>query len=83
MQMTNPFQVAVLKTVEENWPVHIKELVRILGLEVNNSNIKRVSYHVQQLEKDGKIITKRIGLALAAWPMEMEKLRVINEMLRG
>ena len=76
------FRSSVLKAIEDEWPIHTKHLVSALGLEVNNSNIKKVSYHIQQLEKEGKVRTKRIGLALTAWPMEMEKLRIIHEMLR-
>jgi predicted transcriptional regulator len=80
--MSGIFRLSVLKAIEEDWPIHTKQLVSALGLEVNNSNVKKVSYHVQQLEKEGKVRTKRIGLALTAWPMEMEKLRVIHEMIR-
>lgn len=80
--MSSDFRSSVLKAIEDDWPIHTKQLVSALGLEVNNSNIKKVSYHVQRLEKEGKVRTKRIGLALTAWPMEMEKLRVIHEMMR-
>ncbi len=72
----------VMELVEHHWPVHIKELVRNLGLEVNNSNIKKISYHIKELEKAEKIRTKRVGKALIAWPRDMEKMRVIYELLR-
>ena len=80
--MSADFRSSVLKAIEDDWPIHTKELASKLGLEPNNSSIKKISYHVQRLEKEGKVRTKRIGLALTAWPMEMEKLRVIHEMLR-
>jgi predicted transcriptional regulator len=72
----------ILELIEHNWPVHIKELVRDLGLEVNNANIKKISYHIKELEKLEKIRTKRIGKALIAWPNDMERLRIIYELIR-
>lgn len=72
----------VMELVEHHWPVHVKELVRSLGLEMNNSNIKKISYHVKELERAEKVRTKRIGKALIAWPHDMERLRVIYELIR-
>ena len=72
----------VLELVEHHWPVHIKELVRDLGLEVNNANIKKISYHIKELERKDKVRTKRIGKALIAWPHDMERLRAIYELIR-
>jgi predicted transcriptional regulator len=72
----------ILERIESNWPTHIREIVRDLGFEVDNNNIKKFSYHVKILEREGKINVKRIGRALVAWPTEMEKLRVIHEMLK-
>ena len=73
---------SVLELVEHHWPVHIKELVRDLGLEVNNANIKKISYHIKELERLEKVRTKRIGKALIAWPHDMERLRAIYELIR-
>ncbi|MFH1236988.1 MAG: hypothetical protein V1648_01110 [Candidatus Aenigmatarchaeota archaeon] len=73
---------SVLELVEHHWPVHIKELVRDLGLEVNNANIKKISYHIKELERKEKVKTKRIGKALIAWPHDMERLRAIYELIR-
>ena len=71
-----------MELIEHRWPVHVKELVRELGLEVNNTNIKKISYHVKELEKAEKVRTKRIGKALIAWPHDMERLRVIYDLIR-
>ena len=73
---------SVLELVEHHWPVHIKELVRDLGLGVNNANIKKISYHIKELEHKEKVKTKRIGKALIAWPHDMERLRAIYELIR-
>jgi predicted transcriptional regulator len=72
----------IMELVEHHWPAHIKELVRALGLEINNNNIKKISYHIKELEMAEKIRTKRIGKALIAWPHDMERLRVIYELIK-
>jgi len=72
----------IMELVEHHWPVHIKELVKAVGLEMSNNSIKKVSYHIKELEKAEKVRTKRIGKALIAWPNDMERLRVIYELIR-
>ena len=72
----------VLEIIDKNWPVHIKEIVHELGFEMDNSNIKKISYHVNELKKHEKVRVKRIGKALVVWPNEMEKLRIIHELLK-
>ena len=73
---------SVLEVIEGTWPTHIKEIVRGLGFEVDNSNIKKVSYHVSELKRQEKVQVKRVGKALVVWPSEIEKLRVIHELLK-
>ncbi len=72
----------VMEFIEHHWPAHVKEIVRDLGLETNNSNIKKISYHIKELEKKEKIRTKRVGKALIVWPHDMERLRTIYELLK-
>jgi len=72
----------ILDLIEHNWPTHIKEIVSDLGYEINNLSIKKVAYHVKQLEKEEKVRAKRIGQALVVWPYDIEKIRVLHEMLR-
>jgi len=72
----------IMENIDHYWPVHVKELVRNLGLEMNNNNIKKISYHIKELERVEKVRTKRIGKALIAWPHDMEKLRAIYELIR-
>lgn len=73
----------ILELVEVNWPTHIKELVRNLDYEVDNDNIKKVSYHIKILEKQKRVKSKRIGQALIIWPMDIERLRFIHELIKG
>jgi predicted transcriptional regulator len=77
------FQARVLKIIHNNWPVHVREVARHLDLDPYDiSNVSKIRYHFKSLEKQEKIRTKKIGRALVAWPTEMEKLRLIHELLR-
>ena len=75
-------RIKILDLIEHNWPTHIKEIVNNLGYEINNLNIKKVAYHVKRLEKEEKVRAKRIGQALVVWPYDMEKLRIVYELLK-
>jgi len=76
-------QNRILKIIHDNWPVHVREVARHLDLDpFDISNVSKIRYHFKSLEKQEKIRTKKIGRALVAWPYEMEKLRVIHELLR-
>ena len=68
--------------VENHWPVHVKEIIKHLGLMIDNNNIKKISYHLKELEKAERIRTKRIGKALISWPHDMERLRTIYELIK-
>lgn len=76
-------RAAVLHQVQNEWPIHVRDVVKNLSWDpLDISNVSKVRYHFNCLRADGKIRTKKIGRALVAWPMEMEKLRVISELLR-
>ena len=76
-------QERILKIIHNNWPVHVREVARHLDLDPYDiSNVSKIRYHFKSLEKQEKIRTKKIGRALVAWPTEMEKLRLIHELLR-
>jgi predicted transcriptional regulator len=79
----NSFQSRTLKVIHNNWPVHVREVARHLGLDPHDiSNVSKIRYHFKSLERQEKIRTKKIGRALVAWPTEIEKLRLIHELLR-
>ena len=44
--------------------------------------IGKVVYHVKKLKEQDKIRIKKIGQTVIIWPHEIEKLRVLHEMLR-
>jgi len=76
-------QRTVLKIITDNWPVHVREVAKLLDLDpLDISNVSKIRYHFKSLEKQEKIRTKKIGKALVAWPYEMEKLRIIHELIR-
>ena len=75
-------RMEILNRIERNWPTHVKELVRDMGFDVDNTNIKKFSYHVHELKKQEKVHIKKIGNALVVWPAEMERLRFIHELLK-
>ena len=65
--------------IKKNWPIHVSGVCRHLAIEDNASNISKLVYHFNQLKKEDKIHTKRIDRALLAWPLEIEKLRVMRD----
>jgi len=79
----------VLNIIMDNWPVSVSEVARKLGLmdhkshpKIKQAAISRVAYHFKQLEKLEKIKTKRIGKATIAWPIDIEKLRMVYELIK-
>jgi len=67
-----------------NWPCSASQIVEGIGLSLDNrSKINLVSYHLKQMNKNGKIRLKKIGRNLVAWPMEIEKIRVLREFMEG
>ena len=73
----------VLRAIESEWPLSVTHVMEKLN-ELNDSkfSLQSVKYHFDSLEKDGNIRIKKIGRNLVAWPMEIEKLRMIHELLR-
>lgn len=72
----------ILHIIHRTWPIHASGICKELSMSTTINNIAKVSYHLKLLEKDNKIHLKKIDRALVAWPREMEKLRIIHEMLQ-
>jgi hypothetical protein len=73
----------VFERIELSWPINTKEIAAGLGMDPeDNNSVKKISYHIKNLEHEEKIMTKRIGQAHVAWPHEIERLRTIHEFLR-
>ena len=84
--MSKNFQNEILEVIDSNWPIHISGIARKLGLPVDGKEkkkiIARINYHINQLKEEEKIVTKKIDRALVIWPHDIEKIRVIHEMLK-
>ena len=73
----------VLRAIENEWPLSVTHVMEKLN-ELNDSkfSLQSVKYHFDSLAENGSIRVKKIGRNLVAWPMEIEKLRMIHELLR-
>ena len=76
----------IFSIIESNWPIHATKIAQHLGYEITEQNQKQVlgkiKYHIDVLEKQDKILTKKIAGAKVVWPHEIEKIRFVHEMLR-
>jgi predicted transcriptional regulator len=75
------FRNKVFEVIASDWPCYASEIVRKLGLPAKKKSLLLVKYHIDQLAREGKIKVKKIDRALVAWPSEIEKLRVIHELM--
>ncbi len=71
----------VFKIIQKEWPIHVSLVCRKLQAKTHLSNISKLRYHFNELQKEGKIHTKKLDRALVAWPVEIEKLRVMRDFL--
>ncbi len=83
------FRDKIIFIIEEKWPVSVTEIAKYLGIFKKGMNEKKrkaaigkVIYHVKRLKEMDKIRTKKIGQTVIIWPYDIEKLRVVHEMLR-
>jgi hypothetical protein len=72
----------IYEIIAKEWPVHATGVCRQLRIEPNSSNVSKVKYHFDILRKTGKIRTKKLDRALVAWPVEIERLRVMQELIK-
>ncbi len=79
----------IIVIIEKNWPVSVTEIAFHLGLFRKGMNEKKrkaaigkVIYHIKKLKEINKINTKKIGQTVIIWPTEIEKLRVMNELMK-
>ena len=79
----------IMTIVEKEWPVSVTEIAERLGIfkrgmseKKRKAAIGRIGYHIKKLKEQEKIDTKKIGQTVIIWPYEINKLRVLHEMLR-
>jgi predicted transcriptional regulator len=79
----------IVLIVEKEWPVSTTEIAERLGIfkrgmdeKKRKAAVGKIIYHIEQLKGQEKIRTKKIGQTVIIWPYEMEKLRVLHEMIK-
>lgn len=74
---------SVLNVICKQWPVNPFEVATSLGENGNNKTLSsKYLYHFRRLKDLGLIEMKRTGNTYIAWPSDIEKLRLIHEMLK-
>lgn len=79
----NEFSLRVLEAIKEKWPTNPLEIAKMFN---ENGNVKTLSarylYHFRKLKKLDLIDMKKMGNTYVAWPTDIEKLRVLHEMMK-
>ena len=74
----------IYEIISTKWPTYVRDVIEELGWDRENiSNVTKVKYHFDQLAREGRIRVKKIDRALVAWPAEIERLRVVHDLVRG
>jgi hypothetical protein len=70
--------------VHSRWPINPLEVAQELN---DKGNVKTLSakylYHFKKLNKSKLIMIKKLGNTYVAWPADIEKLRVIHELIKS
>lgn len=79
----NEFSLRILEVIKEKWPTNPLEVAKIFN---DSGNVKTLSarylYHFRKLKKLDLIDMKKMGNTYVAWPTDIERLRVLHEMMR-
>jgi predicted transcriptional regulator len=86
--MENP-RDKILVIIEKEWPVSATEIAEHLGIFKRGMNEKKrkaaigkIIYHIRKLEESDKIMTKKIGQTVIIWPYDVDKIRVLHELIK-
>lgn len=73
----------VLDAIKARWPANPLEVADFLNDRGSQKSLSaKYVYHFRKLYKAGLIRMKKMGNTYVAWPNEIEKLRVIKEIVR-
>ena len=73
----------IYDVVHSEWPTYATEIVEKLGMDTTTKkDLLLIKYHLDQLAKEGRVRVKKIDRAQVAWPADMEKLRVVHEIMK-
>lgn len=71
---------AVFEIILKHWPTNPLEVAKVLGERGKEKSLSaKYLYHFKKLYKLKLIRLKKIGNTYIAWPVEIEKLRVMKE----
>ncbi len=71
---------AVFEVILKHWPTNPLEVAKILGEKGKEKSLSaKYLYHFKKLYKLKLIRMKKIGNTYIAWPLEIEKLRIVKE----
>ena len=74
----------VFQAINTKWPINTLEAAEILEDDGKAKTLSaKYVYHFKKLNEKGLIRMKKMGNTYVAWPSDIEKLRVINELIRG
>lgn len=74
----------VFETISKHWPTNPLEVAKAMNDKGNDKSLSaKYLYHFKKLHKIKLIRMKKMGNTYIAWPTEVEKLRVIRDMLKG
>jgi len=73
----------VLEVICDRWPANPIEVAKELGENGKSKSLSaKYIYHFKRLREMDLIQMKKTGNTYIAWPSDMEKLRMIHELLR-
>lgn len=74
----------VFEVISKMWPTNPLEVAKVLGENGDEKSLSaKYLYHFKKLSKLKLIRMKKVGNTYIAWPFEVEKLRVMKEVLSG
>jgi len=74
----------VFEIIHSRWPTNPLEVAEILGDKGKEKTLSaKYLYHFRKLKEMKLIDMKKVGNTYIAWPTEIEKLRVVHELLKG
>lgn len=74
----------VLEAISSRWPANPTDVALQLGEKGSTKKLSaKYLYHFKKLRDMELIQLKKTGNTYVAWPTDIEKLRVIHELVRG
>lgn len=84
MKKVSNVTAKVFEIIHSRWPTNPLEVAEVLGEKGKEKTLSaKYLYHFRKLKEIGLIDMKKVGNTYIAWPTEIEKLRVVHELLKG